>query len=211
MATTLNAINRNHFKRSYKHRLREEGNVPSVLYGNGTDPRNLAVQEVEFIKVLREVGKNGIISLKTEDNETFNVMVQDMQKDSLKDSLTHIDFLVVDLKKKIEADVPVHVTGESPGVKEGGVLQRVLHTVKVKALPNELPEQIDVHIDQLMIGDSLVVNDLPQSASYEILNDENEVVLTVLPPTVPETNEAEQDGDDKAGEAIDAEDKEPSA
>ncbi|SFF14193.1 large subunit ribosomal protein L25 [Bacillus sp. OV194] len=216
MATELKANKRNTTKRSYITQLRQEGNVPAVVYGSGTEPQSVAVTETEFIKVIKDHGLNGVISLVTDDKKKLSVMVQEVQRDHLKNEIRHIDFIVVDLKKEMEADVPLTVTGESPGVKEGGVLQRILHTVTVKAKPNDFPDHIEVNAENLNIGDSLLVRDLPASSSYEIVDDEEEVVLTVTPPAVAETEdedaedreEAEADpGGDAEGKAVDNEDK----
>lgn len=215
MATELKANQRNTTKRSYITQLRQNGDVPAVVYGSGTEPQSVAVTETEFIKVLKDQGLNGVISLNT-DGKKQSVMVQEIQRDQLKNEVTHVDFLVVDLKKEIESDVPLTVTGESPGVKEGGVLQRILHTVTVKAKPNDFPDHIEVNAENLNIGDSFLVKDLVTSSAYEIMDDEEEVVLTVTPPTVAETEdedaedaeEAEADaGGDAEGKAVDEEDK----
>lgn len=213
MATELKANKRNSTKRSYITQLRQEGNVPAVVYGKGTESQSVAVMETEFIKVIKENGLNGVISLVTDDKKKLSVMVQEIQRDHLKNEVKHIDFIVVDLKKEIEAEVPVTVTGESPGVKEGGVLQRILHTVTVKAKPNDFPEHIEVSAENLNIGDSLLVKDLPTTSAYEIVSDEEEVVLTVTPPTVEETEDEEAEGEeaesggDAEGKAVDAEDQ----
>ncbi|MDN4076244.1 50S ribosomal protein L25/general stress protein Ctc [Fictibacillus terranigra] len=216
MATELKANKRNTTKRSYITQLRQKGDVPAVVYGSGTEPQSVAVTETEFIKVIKDHGMNGVISLVTDDKQKLSVMVQEIQRDHLKNEVRHIDFIVVDLQKAMEADVPLTVTGESPGVKEGGVLQRILHTVTVKAKPNDFPDHIEVNAENLNIGDSLLVKDLQTSSSYEIVDDQEEVVLTVTPPTVADTEveddedreEAEADpGGDAEGKAVDEEDK----
>ncbi|MGG1572716.1 50S ribosomal protein L25/general stress protein Ctc [Fictibacillus sp. NRS-1165] len=216
MATELKANKRNTTKRSYITQLRQKGDVPAVVYGSGTEPQSVAVTETEFIKVIKDHGMNGVISLVTDDKQKLSVMVQEIQRDHLKNEVRHIDFIVVDLQKAMEADVPLTVTGESSGVKEGGVLQRILHTVTVKAKPNDFPDHIEVNAENLNIGDSILVKDLQTSSSYEIVDDQEEVVLTVTPPTVADTEveddedreEAEADpGGDAEGKAVDEEDK----
>ncbi|KZE68110.1 hypothetical protein AWM68_17040 [Fictibacillus phosphorivorans] len=200
MATNLTVEKRNTDKRSTLSELRNKGHFPANLYGYGTNSVALSVEEPEFIKVYREVGKNGVLKLKV-DGKDYSVMVQDMQVHPLKNSITHVDFLAIDLNKETEAEVPVVLTGESVGVKEGGVLQRVLATVNVKALPSDFPEQLEASVEALNIGDSLSVKDLPTGNKYEILHEEDEVVASVTPPklqdeeTDPDTEEADQEGD----------------
>ncbi|MFG6497497.1 50S ribosomal protein L25/general stress protein Ctc [Fictibacillus sp. UD] len=200
MATNLTVEKRNTDKRSTLTELRNKGHFPANLYGYGTKSVALSVDEPEFIKAYREVGKNGVLKLKV-DGKDYSVMVQDMQVHPLKNSVTHVDFLAIDLNKETEAEVPVVLTGESVGVKEGGVLQRVLATVNVKALPSDFPEQLEASVEDLNIGDSLSVKDLPTGKKYEILHEEDEVVASVTPPklqdeeTDPETEEADAEGD----------------
>ncbi len=200
MATNLTVEKRNTDKRSTLTELRNKGHFPANLYGYGTKSVALSVDEPEFIKAYREVGKNGVLKLKV-DGKDYSVMVQDMQVHPLKNSVTHVDFLAIDLNKETEAEVPVVLTGESVGVKEGGVLQRVLATVNVKALPADFPEQLEASVEDLNIGDSLSVKDLPTGKKYEILHEEDEVIASVTPPklqdeeTDPETEEADAEGD----------------
>lgn len=200
MATNLTVEKRNTDKRSTLSELRNKGHFPANLYGYGTNSVALSVEEPEFIKAYREVGKNGVLKLKV-DGKDYSVMVQDMQVHPLKNSITHVDFLAIDLNKETEAEVPVVLTGESVGVKEGGVLQRVLATVNVKALPSDFPEQLEASVENLNIGDSFSVKDLPTGDKYEILHEEDEVVASVTPPKIqdeetdPDTEEADQEGD----------------
>ncbi|MCM3719878.1 50S ribosomal protein L25/general stress protein Ctc [Fictibacillus phosphorivorans] len=200
MATNLAVEKRNTEKRSFLTELRSKGHVPANLYGYGTESVALSVDEPEFIKAYREVGRNGVLKLNV-DGKDYSVMVQEMQVHPLKNAVTHIDFIAIDLNKETEAEVPVVLTGDSAGVKEGGVLQRVHATVNVKALPSDFPEQLEASIEDLNIGDSLYVKDLPTSGKYEILHEEDEVIASVVPPklqdeeTDPDTEEADEAGD----------------
>ncbi|MFC7372309.1 50S ribosomal protein L25/general stress protein Ctc [Fictibacillus iocasae] len=210
MTVELQATIRSTKRRSDLTSIRGEGYVPAVLYGYGTEAQSVSVLETDFMKAYREVGKNGVIKLKA-DNKTYSVMVQEVQAHPLKEAYTHIDFVAVDMNKETEAEVPVVVTGEAPGVKEGGVLQRTMNFVSVKALPNDIPEQLEVSIEGLNIGDSVYVKDLPTGGSYEILSEENEVVASITPPTVVEEPETEEGDDDAASsEASDTEEAESS-
>jgi large subunit ribosomal protein L25 len=200
MATNLTVEKRDTEKRSFLTELRNKGHVPANLYGYGTESVALSVDEPEFIKAYREVGRNGVLKLKV-DGKDYSVMVQEMQVHPLKNAVTHIDFIAIDLNKETEAEVPVVLTGDSAGVKEGGVLQRVHATVNVKALPSDFPEQLEASVEDLNIGDSLYVKDLPTGSKYEILHEEDEVIASVVPPklqdeeTDPETEEADEAGD----------------
>ncbi|SFF03484.1 LSU ribosomal protein L25P [Alteribacillus iranensis] len=181
MSTVLDANTRENLQRSETRSLRLQGYVPAVLYGKETKSTPVAVPSIEFIKTLREVGRNGIIELEVS-GKKHKVIVHDMQVDPIKDHLVHIDFFEVDLKSEMEAEVAVNLVGESPGEKDGGVLSPLLYNVTVSALPADIPEEITVDISDLQIGDSIQVADLSSGEGYKITNEPEETVVTILPP-----------------------------
>ncbi|KMJ56632.1 50S ribosomal protein L25 [Bacillus sp. LL01] len=197
MATTLQANLRTDLTGSSTRQIRKDGHVPAILYGNKIDSQPVYVESVEFLKTVREVGKNGLFSLNV-DGSKHQVMIHDMQIDPLKNEYLHVDFFEVDMKSEIDADVPVRLTGESPGSKEGGVVTHLLYDISVKCLPNDIPEEIELDISELNIGDSIQITDLRDKVSVEITNEDEETVVTVQPPTVIEESEdadADESGD----------------
>lgn len=192
MAIVLQAKSRDHSKKSMIKHIRSEGNVPAVVYGNGVESRSIYFSSSEFTKVIRKAGRNGVITLRIE-NDDYPVMVHELQRDVLKDELIHADFYKVDMSTKVDADVTVHLVGESAGQKEGGVVQQLLHELSVRALPAEIPEHLELNIEALNIGDSLSVSDVTKSGSYEILNDLEETIVAVTPPQALEETETEED------------------
>lgn len=195
MAIVLEAQPRDNSKKSTIKKIRREGNVPAVVYGHGVESRSIYFSSSEFIKVMREAGRNGVITLKV-DKDDYPVMVHEMQFDNLKDELVHADFYKVDMSSEVDAEVAVHLTGDAVGEKEGGLVQQLLHEISVRALPAEIPDAIEMNIESLNIGDSLSIQDLPKAGSYEILNDPEDTVVTVTPPQAedePETEEEEQE------------------
>lgn len=196
MATILQASNRKELRGSTLRRLRNEGNVPGVIYGKDLPSKAVYVDSVEFLKTIRITGKNGIINLKT-DGESYEVIAHDVQTDPLKGEIVHVDFYKVDMKKEMDADVPIHLVGEAVGVKDGGIVQQTLHEISVRSLPSEIPEAIEIDISQLMIGDSLAVRDLPKGDHYEINNEPEEGILSILPPTLNNEPDEQQEEADK--------------
>ncbi|MFB4165053.1 50S ribosomal protein L25/general stress protein Ctc [Alteribacillus sp. JSM 102045] len=195
MSAVLEAKTRNDLKRSETKQLRLDGYVPAVLYGKETESTPVSVQNIAFIKTLREVGRNGIIDLDVEgDNKKHKVIVHDLQVDPIKDYLVHIDFFEVDLKSEMEAEVAVNLVGEAPGEKEGGILSPLLYNVTVRALPTDIPEEITVDISDLNIGDSIQIADLKSGKAFEFTNEPEETVVTVLPPEQEEPEEDESEG-----------------
>lgn len=192
MATELQAKPRNNEKKSTIKKIRKEGNVPAVVYGNGLESTAISFNNSEFIKVIREVGRNGIITLKLE-NEDYPVMLYDMQYDNMKDEIVHVDFYKVDMSSEVDVDVTVNLVGEASGQKDGGIVQQGVYELNVRALPTEIPEAIDVNIEELNIGDSIQVSDLQADSNYEILTDPEETIVSVTPPQQEEPEEVDDE------------------
>ena len=168
--------------------LRKIGKVPAIVYGYGTKNTSVKVDEVEFIKVIREVGRNGVIELGV-GSKTIKVMVSDYQFDPLKNQITHIDFLAINMSEERTVEVPVQLTGEAVGAKEGGVVEQPLFDLEVTATPDNIPESIEIDISELDVNDSYSVADIKVSGDFTIENDPEESVVTVVPPTEEPTEE----------------------
>ncbi|MFC7322316.1 50S ribosomal protein L25/general stress protein Ctc [Halobacillus campisalis] len=192
MAITLKANQRKDLKQSVTRELRQEGNVPSVVYGKDKEPINVAVNSIELLKTVRDEGKNAIISLDIKDGSTVDVMLHEYQVDPLKDELIHADFYIVNMSEEMDVEVPVRLDGEAPGAKEDGVVQQPLYELAVRAKPADIPEEILVDISELNIGDSIMVGDLKEGRNYEITEDENTTIVSVTPPEeMPEEPDTE--------------------
>lgn len=186
------------------NKIRNEGKIPAVVYGYGASNTSVKVDEPEFVKVIREVGRNGVIELGV-GSKAIKVMVSDYQIDPLKNKVTHIDFLAINMKSELTVDVVVNLTGEAQGVKDGGVVQQPLFQLSVTATPDEIPETIEVDVTELNIGDSIMVGDLKADKAYTINNEDDEAIVSVVPPTVESeegeaTEGAETSDEDAQGE-----------
>ena len=188
MASLKSIIRKGKQTRSDLKKLRNTGKVPAVVYGYGTKNTSVKVDEVEFIKVIREVGRNGVIDLGV-GSKSIKVMVSDYQFDPLKNQITHIDFLAINMTEERTVDVPVHLVGEAAGAKEGGVVEQPLFDLQVTATPENIPESIEVDITELEVNDSYSVSDIKVSGDFTIENDPEESVVTVVPPTDEPTEE----------------------
>ena len=182
MASLKSIIRQGKQTRSDLKQLRNSGKVPAVVYGYGTKNTSVKVDEVEFIKVIREVGRNGVIDLGV-GSKTIKVMVSDYQFDPLKNQITHIDFLAINMTEERTVEVPVQLVGEAVGAKEGGVVEQPLFDLQITATPENIPESIEVDITDLQINDSYSVGDIKVSGDFTIENDPEESVVTVVPPT----------------------------
>ncbi|WP_078556481.1 50S ribosomal protein L25/general stress protein Ctc [Bacillus alkalicellulosilyticus] len=179
MSTVLKAEARKDLKNSATRKYRLNGQVPAVVYGKKTASQPVAVNGIEFIKTIKEIGRNGIISLGVNDN-SHQVIVTEIQSDPLRGDLVHIDFFEVDMKSEIDADVRVSLVGEAPGVNEGGIVSHLLHQVSVRCLPADIPESIEVDISGLNVGDSISIGEIINNYSVAILNEPDETIVTVL-------------------------------
>ena len=188
MASLKSIIRQGKQTRSDLKKLRNTGKVPAVVYGYGTKNTSVKVDEVEFIKVIREVGRNGVIDLGV-GSKSIKVMVSDYPLDPLKNQITHIDFLAINMTEERTVDVPVHLVGEAAGAKEGGVVEQPLFDLQVTATPENIPESIEVDITELEVNDSYSVSDIKVSGDFTIENDPEESVVTVVPPTDEPTEE----------------------
>ena len=181
--------------------LRTEGKVPAVLYGRGTEPLPLAVDQKTFCTLLPETAwYSTLLRLDIEggdvDDRKPTVMIKEVQNELLRTELLSIDFRRVSLQESIEAPVPVTHVGQSPGVKVGGILDHMLHEVIVYCLPSDLPEHLEVDISELEIGDAIRVRDIVTPPNVELRSREDDVVLLIAPPVkieevVPEVEEEE--------------------
>jgi large subunit ribosomal protein L25 len=113
-------------------------------------------------------------------------LIKDYQLDPVKNELLHVDFIEISLKKKIKLTIPIVITKEPIGVKNGGILQQQMREVKVECLPTQIPDGIEVDASSLDIGHSLHVSDLVIKEEVKILSDPHEVILSVIAPAVEE-------------------------
>jgi large subunit ribosomal protein L25 len=181
-------------------RLRREGFIPGVLYGNGKKPYAICIPERELRRVLTGAGGlHAILDVELEGQKTTHASIlKDYQQDPIRGHISHVDLQEVRLDQPIQASVNVQLVGEPVGAKEGGVLSQVQREINVEALPMEIPEHIDLDVSGLAIGDSLRLVDLPPIEGVTYLDDPEETVLaTVTMPTrVEEPEEELEEGEE---------------
>lgn len=186
----LKAVMREDTGKGSARRARASGKVPAIVYGQGMDPIAIEVDRREFVTaLLTDAGMNVLLNIQVDGSST-TALTRELQRDPVRGTLLHADFVKVDLKQEVEVEVPVHLVGESPGVKEGGVLEHPLFNVHVRCLPTAVPEGIDADISGLNIGDALRVADLAEGRDFQILNNPESVVASVAAPISEEQLEA---------------------
>jgi large subunit ribosomal protein L25 len=196
MSTVLQATERTDKRRGTLTRIRKEGNVPAIVYGAKKENTSIYLREVDLLKTIKDVGRNGVISLEVNGN-TQNVIVTDYQVDPLKNGFIHVDFLAVDMSKEVTANVNVNLVGDAAGVKDGGVMQQSLFEVSIAAKPGDIPPSIDIDVTNLQVADTITVADIKELGNFTVNHEEDEVIASILPPRQEEVI----DSGEKQGEA----------
>jgi large subunit ribosomal protein L25 len=189
----LAAENRADAGKGAARRLRAAGRVPAVLYGHGTKPRSLSVDAREFGHALRtDAGTNVLLELEVGRTRHL-ALAKEIQRHPVRGTFIHVDFIVVRRGEKVQVTVPVHLVGEAPGVREGGIADQDLYQVHVEAEVTAVPDVVEADVSGLGIGDVLRVGELKAPEGATILEDPEASVVSVVPPVVePEPEEAEE-------------------
>ncbi|MBD0356152.1 MAG: 50S ribosomal protein L25 [Rubrobacter sp.] len=179
-------------------RLRAQGMVPAVLYGDGGGAGStvLAIPAKVVDYTLQHVGDNALYDLKLGDQDDATVRVVDVQRNPVSGRLVHVDLAPVNMRERIVVTVPLTVAGadDSPGVTEGGVLDQVAYEVEVESLPGDIPQGLTLDVSGLQIGDNLTLADVELPEGVELISDPEEVAATVTPPTEISDEEIEAAG-----------------
>jgi large subunit ribosomal protein L25 len=186
--------------------LRRDGRIPAVLYGPKTEPALLSV-EIRDLEQIFKTGNVGQVLLnlviQNGQESTRPAMIKELQTHPVSGKFLHIDFYEIDLERKIRVGVPIVTTGQPIGIENGGLLQIVRREIEVLCLPTQIPEDIEVDVTDLDVGDSIHVEEIQVEGDAEIPADVNFTVITILAPKVeaePEEEE-EEELDEEAAEA----------
>jgi len=188
METTLEAVRRDRFGRNEAGRMRREGKIPAVLYGEARQAEPLAVDPKALFRILHsQSGVNTLIALKVEGASDVKVLVKEYQVDPVEHKLLHADFYRVAMDKVLRVTVPIHLTGEAKGVKaQGGVVDFVHRDIIIAVLPADIPEHITVDVTELMLHDGVRVRDLPTGDKWKPLSEPDMLIVHVIAPKVEE-------------------------
>ena len=192
----LQAQERNERGKNAARRLRASGMTPAVLYGEGNEAGGstaLAVPTRIVDYTLHHFGDNALYNIAI-DEDTSTARVVDAQRDPVSGLLVHVDFAPVNMTERIEVTVPLHVTGEAPGVEEGGVLQQVAYEIQVESLPGDIPQEITLDVSNLGMNENLTLGDLTLLEGVTLLSEPEEVAVTVTAPTEISEEEMEAAG-----------------
>ena len=189
MVITLNAKPRD-LKESLDH-IRKNGDLPAVFYGAKKESTPISINAREFTKVWKEAGESAAIKLAV-GGENIDILIHDIQVNPVNGMPTHADFLAIDMNKPIEVAIQLAFSDDTPAVTRGvGILTKVIHEIEVRALPKDLPHEIEVDTSKLEnVDDQILVKDLKMPAGVEVLKDEEEVVALIAPMQEEKEEEA---------------------
>jgi large subunit ribosomal protein L25 len=186
----LEANVRDQFSKGVNNRLRKEGKVPGVFYSKHEDPLPIEVVE-KNLNPLVFTSKTHLLSLKTNKGQEFDCIIKDIQFDPVTDRVVHFDLFGLTKGEKIQIEVPLQFKGAPVGIKEGGILQQVLHKLDVECFPKDIPQSLEIEISELKLGDAIHVRDL-SFENIEILSAPEAVIVAVTHPKVEKVTAEEE-------------------
>ena len=162
-------------------RIRRQGKVPAVLYGAGRDSRPIMVDPRQVARILHsETGYNTVFDLSV-DGERTKAMIVDWQYEPIKGGLLHIDLKRIAMDQKLRVNVPIELVGEAAGVKQqGGILEQILRELEVECLPGDIPNSVELKVEDLVFGMVLRVADLPRNDKVKFLTDPEQSVAHII-------------------------------
>ncbi|MFA5116885.1 MAG: 50S ribosomal protein L25 [Candidatus Omnitrophota bacterium] len=183
--------------------LRRGGLIPAVIYAKGKKTESLQVPAREFMRLLHEHHIESVVlmlRMKGEGEKKRKdtaCLVKEIQYGAVQGDVTHIDFHEISLTTAIKVNVGIVAKGEAVGVKQdGGVLEHLLWEIEIECLPTKIPEQIEVDVSALKIGDTIHVKDIKIPEGIKVMNSPEDIVLSVVPPTKEEVAAAPVEGEE---------------
>lgn len=162
-------------------KTRKSGYIPAVFYGRKEKSTPVSISYKDFIKVWKSAGESSIITLKVDEKEEKQVLIQDVSRDPVSGVPTHVDFYAIEKDKKLRVNVPIEFSGVAPAVKDlGGILVKVLHELEIESLPKDLPHSISVDVSSLVTLESqILAKDITLPSGVTLISVPSEVVAAV--------------------------------
>lgn len=204
MATSgLTVTKRERTGKSGAAKVRRDGRIPAVIYGKDMTPVSVEVEPEALKNALsKEAQRNTLLEISIDKSDIGPALsiIKDVQKDPLTGKTTHIDLQSIDRNTALRVEVPVEFTGRSQGIRDGGILEAIERTIRIKCLPENIPDKIEIDITNLDIGDSLHIRDLSVGSGLEVLNNPDDPVVMVIAPRAAISQAATQAAEDAEGE-----------
>lgn len=184
---TLSATKRDE-RGKENNQLRRDGKVPAIVYGHNQEPISIVLERKAFDRAYKAGGENTIITLNVDGVGEVKTLIKDVFRDPVADTASHVDFMKINLKEKLETAIPVEIVGESPAVKNlGGVLIHNMTELQVRCLPTDLVHSFQVDISSLIeFGDMVLVSQIKVPNGIELLTEPENPVVSVSAPKAEE-------------------------
>ncbi|MCH7855385.1 MAG: 50S ribosomal protein L25 [Gemmatimonadetes bacterium] len=191
--TGLAASRRHETGKGVARRLRAAGQVPAVLYGKDQEPISLTLDAREALSLFHSISvENTIVNVQIDDDkEVLETLVREIQMHPYRPDIVHVDFYCIERGVALEVEIPANYNGTPTGVRDGGVLEVILHEFRVKCIPSKIPESIEIDISHLDIGESIHVSEVPMDEGVELLTDPGQTACLVSAPRAEEEVEEE--------------------
>ena len=198
MEATLKATLRDDKGSPESRRLRSEGLLPAVVYGQGMESTSVYIDAREFRNALKtEAGSNIILNIELGEKDKVTALARQIQRHPYKDEFVHVDLIKVDLTQTVEAEVQINYLGIPIGVKEeGGLVQTINNTLRISALPTNIPTSLDIDITHLNVGENVIASDIELPEGVTLANEEDDSVMVIV--TLPRA--AVEEEEDLLGE-----------
>lgn len=175
-SVSLNGIARVNLGKKFSKDLRKNGNIPCVIYSKGKKALHITVKNNELQKIIYNPSVF-VLNIKVDENE-YNTIIRDAQFHPVSDNILHVDFLQLSENELVSLNIPVELTGNSIGVRNGGQLNLVMRKLLIKSFPKNLPDNIEIDISNLRIGQSIRIEDL-KNDNYDFIQPESAVIVSV--------------------------------
>ena len=188
MATAnLNAKARTDRGKGVARKLRQSGQIPAIIYGHSREPQSLTIDTRELERLLERVAAASTVIDLSIDGRSARTLIREIQRHPVKRSILHVDFQELVAGEKVTVSIPLVFTGSAQGVRDGGILDQVMHELTIRVDPSNIPNHVDVDVTPLVIGHSIHVSELQIPEGVEVLDDEDATVCTVSAPRASET------------------------
>ncbi len=204
---SINAKYRDGLGKEKSAKYRQEGLIPGVIYGHGEDTKHVLFDGRNLSNIIARLeSESTLFSIDLGEGEPLLCVIKEVQRDKIKRNIIHIDFQHLHAGEKITLHVPVVPVGTAIGVKEGGLLEVVHRELEIRCLPKNIPEHIEINIENLKVGDSIHIGEIELPEGVEIMEDPEIPVITIMAPkkhaAVEETEETAVEEEAKEPEVI---------
>ena len=191
--------------KGFARRARMAGDIPAVVYGPEIEPMSISVGERAFQAAMKASTGTTVFDLEV-DGKKNKVVLRDIQRDPVTSRVIHLDFHAISMTKPINISVPIKLVGVPEGVKtDGGIMQTTMRDLDISCLPTDIPEQVEIDVTALNIGESIHVSDL-DVPHIKILSESQRTIVVISAPTVIKSaTTEEEEGEEVEGEAAEGE------